>query len=116
FGWLAFGGNLSQEGSRIRVTPLDSARTRVYLSPLGLWLTLDAGSFRSVEFDWRTRRVRITLSEPTDYTPVARLHVEQPAKRSGIGNYHPAGTLSLEREAYVIPLSQAGTEIELASP
>lgn len=115
FGWISFGGNISRAGERIRVTPLDSARTRFYLAPLGLWLTLDAGSFNAVELNSVTRRLRLTLAAATDNTPVARLHVEQPAKVKGVGTYHPDRSLPLEREAYVIALSQTGTQIELTS-
>jgi hypothetical protein len=45
FGWLAFGGNLQEDGNWIEVEPLDSARSRFYLAPVGLWLTLGAGKF-----------------------------------------------------------------------
>src|SRR4029077_1935469 len=47
FGWIAFGGNITVAEGVVRVAPLDSSRTRVYLAPLGLWLTLDAGCFTS---------------------------------------------------------------------
>lgn len=46
-GWIAFGGNLTVDGDVVRVRPLDAARARVYLAPLGLWLRLDAGDLRS---------------------------------------------------------------------
>src|SRR4030095_13348625 len=39
FGWLAFGGNLKVDGGWVRVQPLDAFRQRVYVAPLGLWLT-----------------------------------------------------------------------------
>ena len=54
FGWLAFGGNIKTEGELVKVTPLDSFRTRVYFASLGLWLTLDAGNFESVELNFKT--------------------------------------------------------------
>src|SRR5256885_3622119 len=49
FGWVAFGGNLTVDGETVKVTPLDSARTRVYLAFAGLWLTLDGGQFEKIE-------------------------------------------------------------------
>ena len=113
FGWQVFGGNLTQSGRTLKVQPLDSFRMRVYLAPVGLWLTLDAGTFESVELNTRTGNVRIALSPATEYTKQARLRVEQPAKVTGVGNYAPTQQLTQERGAYVIPLKQQTTWIEL---
>ena len=49
FGWQAFGGNVTAAADRITIKPLDSFRQKIYLAPIGLWLTLDAGTFNSVE-------------------------------------------------------------------
>ena len=54
FGWLAFGGNLTTDGDTVRVTPLDSFRSRVYVASSGLWLTLDAGNFERIEVNSKT--------------------------------------------------------------
>ena len=53
FGWQAFGGNLKVDGDWVKVATLDSFRRRVYIAPLGLWLTLDAGSFQGVEAEFQ---------------------------------------------------------------
>ena len=111
FGWLAFGGNLTTEGSTVKVTPLDSARQRVYLAPFGLWLTLDAGTFDRVEITGNT--VRIGLSPATQYTPEARLRIEQPAQVEGVGKYHPVPAFRPERDALLIPLAKNITWLEL---
>jgi len=104
FGWLAFGGNVAQDGSTVRVWPLDAARARVYVAPLGLWLTLDAGTFETVEVAGPT--VRVTLAPATPHTPNARLRIEQPATVPGLGTFAPVPVdhLTVERGAYVIPL------------
>ena len=112
FGWQAFGGNVTRSGRVIKVQPLDSFRMRVYLAPLGLWMTLDAGTFAAVELNTRTGVVRIALSPATEYTKQARLHIEQPAKVAGVGSYVPTKQLIQERGAYVIPLQQQTTWIE----
>ena len=112
-GWLAFGGNLKKEGAAVEVTPLDSFRNRIYIAPLGLWLTLDSGSFERVVFDPRTGSVRLTLASAGEFTPDARLRIEQPAKVAGIGTYRPAGQLKVERGALVVPLKAQATEIVL---
>jgi hypothetical protein len=114
FGWQAFGGNVEASGKTVAVTPLDSFRTRVYLAPLGLWLTLDAGRFERVEVNPETRRVRLALAPATPFTPAARLRVEHPAPITGVGIYAPTGAFATEREAYVVPLKSSTTWIEVA--
>jgi Family of unknown function (DUF5695) len=115
FGWLAFGGNVMTTGGRVRITPLDSARTRVYIAPYGLWLTLDAGNFQSVELNAHTGSVRVGLAPANQHTSSARLRIEQPVKLKDVGEFHPAAAFKLEREDYVVPLVPRETWIELIS-
>jgi hypothetical protein len=111
FGWLAFGGDLTMAGPSVRVRPLDAARTRVYLAPLALWLTLDAGRFETLEL--RGDTVHITLAPATPYTPRARLRIEQTVAVVGVGEIAPTGEYAFERGAYVVPLGQTTTSIVL---
>ncbi len=113
FGWVAFGGNVKVEGNAITVIPRDSFRTRVYVASVGLWLTLDAGSFESIEINSSTGAVRVGLAAATESNPEARLRVEQPAKVSGIGTYHPVSSLKSERGAYVVPLDKETAWVQL---
>jgi hypothetical protein len=114
FGWLAFGGNLQRNGNIIEVRPLDSYRARVYVAPLGLWLTLEAGNFETVVVDTNAGRVRLGLAGATTFTPSARLRIEQPAgKKNGV--YHPLQNLATERGAWVVPLNKETTWIELSA-
>ena len=114
FGWQAFGGNTAVAGSRVTVTPLDAFRTRVYIAPAGLWLTLDAGHFERAEFDERSGAVRIGLAAATAHAPVGRLRVEQPARR-GAATYAVRQPMQTEREAYVIPLGTTTAWVDLVS-
>ena len=91
-GWLAFGGNLAVEGDKVKVQTLDSFRRRVYVAPWGLWLTLDAGTFESVEIDPARKTVRLGLAPASAHTPTARLRIEQPARIEGVGKFRPVGT------------------------
>jgi hypothetical protein len=111
FGWLAFGGNVSVAGASVRVRPLDSGRSRIYVAPLGLWLTLDAGTFDTVEISGDS--VHVTLAPATPHTGSARLRIEQPAIVEGVGTFVPADAFTRERGAYVIPLSDGTTRVLL---
>ncbi|HTZ84081.1 MAG TPA: DUF5695 domain-containing protein [Candidatus Acidoferrales bacterium] len=115
FGWLAFGGNVRVSDKRISLIPLDSYRQRVFLAPLDLWLTLDAGKFEAVELDSQTGKVRVGLSQATKFTPAAKLRVEQPDKTAGASSYRPGSSLKSERGAYVVPLGSGTTWVELTS-
>ncbi|BDI32007.1 hypothetical protein CCAX7_40580 [Capsulimonas corticalis] len=113
FGWQAFGGNVTHHGDWIAIHPRDSFRSRVYIAPRGLWLTLDAGAFDTVEVNTKTNAVRIGLVPKTKETPLARLLIEQPAKISGVGAYHPSETPALEHGAYPIALKDGVTWVKL---
>jgi len=98
----------------VKVQPRDSFRTRVYVAPRGLWLTLDAGTFESVEVDSRTHAVRVGLSPAVAYVPQALLRVEQPAKLAGIKTYHVSGqSLTRSRGGYLVPLKSGTTWVTL---
>ena len=113
FGWQAFGGNIRVNGNKITVTPLDSMRQRAYIAPLGLWLTLDAGTFSAVEIDKKTRAVRISISPATANVKTARLRIEQPSARSGEREFSPNVKANVERGAYAISLGKVITQIDL---
>jgi hypothetical protein len=113
FGWLAFGGNIKSEGDVVKITPRDSFRSRVYVAPLGLWLTLDSGNFESVELQPKTGAVRLDFAPATSFTPSARLHIEQPAKL-GKGTYRLANAYKSERGAWIVPLGDKTTWVDLA--
>src|SRR5262245_41261636 len=114
FGWLAFGGNLRDSGEWVRVQPLDSFRQRVYIAPMGLWLTLDAGTFDAVEINTRTNVVRVGLSPRTPDTTQALLQIEKPAPSAVVATYQPRQSLPKERDGYVISLKPVTSWIELS--
>lgn len=123
FGWQAFGGNVSllarsargggpvERSVMVRVT--DSFRQRVYIAPLGLYLTLDAGQFESVSVNPATGVVSVTLAPSTPHVRAARLRVEQTGKTMPARAWTPTGALTIERGAYVVPLTTRATTIEL---
>jgi hypothetical protein len=114
FGWQAFGGDVKTSGDWVTTTPLDAFRMRFYVASLGLYLTLDAGTFQTVAINTKTHAVRVVLSPSDPYTPEARLRIEQPAKVANIGEFHPVGAVKTqERGAWVVPLSNRTTQVEL---
>jgi hypothetical protein len=113
FGWQAFGGNVQTENGIVKVQPLDSFRSRIYVAPYGLWLTLDAGTFDRLEIDSTRKVVRVGLAAATLYVPTARLRIEQPAQVDGVGVFKAAGSPAAQRGAVEIPLTSQTTWVEL---
>ncbi|WP_255586651.1 DUF5695 domain-containing protein [Hephaestia mangrovi] len=111
FGWLGFGGIVAQHGDTVSITPRDSFRSRVFIAPAGLWLTLRAGSFTQVDYDRHTGRVRLHLAARDRYTPAAVLEV---STTTATGRpYRPATALKRDPGGWHIPLPQGGTTIDL---
>ena len=113
FGWVAFGANLTAQNGIVKAKPLDSFRNRIYLAPVGLWLTLDSGEFSEVDFDWRTHKVRVGLAPRSDGTAKALLRIDQPAKPDSAKEYQLAKSFPSERGAYAVPLGASITWVEL---
>jgi len=115
FGWICFGGNLSESGDEITVEPRDASRTRIYLAPVGLWLTLDSGQFNRLVWKEKTGELRIALAPADKFTPQARLRIEQPAHLAGVGEFRLSAESPKERGANVITLSASETWVDVAA-
>jgi hypothetical protein len=113
FGWLAFGGNVTMAAGRVHVQVLDSFRKRVYIAPLGLYLTLDRGAFESVAINPKTNAVQIRLAPADALASSALLRIEQPATVKGIGKYRTVRQFGAERGGWSVPLGKTPTVVEL---
>jgi hypothetical protein len=113
FGWQAFGGNATLRDGKVLLEPRDSFRQRVYLAPLGLWLSLDAGRFEQVALDPAAHSVELRLAPSDPFTANALLRIEQPAQVEGVGAIAPVEEFNSERGALVIPLDKSGATIHL---
>ena len=113
FGWVSFGGNLKVTDTTVTIRPLDTFRRQVYIALLGLWLTLDAGEFETIEFDLKTKSLRIKLTGNSS-TPNARLIISQPIKLPDIGKYSLDVKVPLDGGALTIPLVGGSTRVTLA--
>ena len=82
YGWVAFGGNIKEKGDEVEVEITTAAKSKVFLAPKKIWLTLDAGTFKKVNYNTKTGAITITLDPKTVYTPNAYLRVDQDLKLS----------------------------------
>ena len=102
-GWLAFGGNLSEEGKSIEVHITTAGRNRIFLAPKKLWLTLDSGTFNKISYDEKSGAVSVELAPKDAYTPYAYLRLDQEV----VLPYDKV------RGAYKIPLTDKAFTIQL---
>ena len=110
-GWLSYGGNLSEADGTIRVVPKDGARSRLFVAPAGLWLTLEAGKIAEARYTPATGTVRLILDPARADTPQARLFVE--TTTTGGRAYTPDRGV-MERGGYSVPLAAGPTEVVLS--
>ena len=75
FGWLGFGGNVTVTGKHIQMAITDSSRRRVFVAPVALWATLDAGQFTSVDYDIGSGTIHLRLAPGTHNVHTARLRL-----------------------------------------
>ncbi len=112
-GWICFGGNVEQRHGLVHATILDSSRDRIFIAPLGLWITLDAGQFVSVDFDPAKRIVRLHLAAASAAVPTARLRVKQTSGKLDAHVWTVAKKTTTDAGADVIPLADGETIVTL---
>jgi hypothetical protein len=103
FGWVAFGGNITLNKEWVNVDLTTAAKSRIYLAPVDLWLTLDAGKFKQISYNSKSRQVNIMLEKSNSYTPNANLRIEQ-INSHGATDYKLNGYQKNERGTYVVKL------------
>ncbi len=76
FGWLSFGANISEKKGLVNIEITSASKSRVFIAPEKLWITLDAGAIRSLTYNPKDGEVKVTLEKGNQFTPKAYVHVE----------------------------------------
>lgn len=76
-GYLAFGGNLTEEKNSVTMQLTTAAKNAVFVQPLALWITLDAGAVQQITFDKKTKEVQLRLAPKTEITPFAYVNLPE---------------------------------------
>jgi len=112
-GWLCFGGNVEEHHGIVHTTVLDSSRDRLFLAPLGLWITLDAGKIVSADYDTRKHTVTLRLAAASTYVPTARLRITETESKPGSPAWTIASHTAVDAGENVIPLGSGETTVTL---
>lgn len=110
-GWLGFGGDVRADGAKVRFTPRDGARRRLFVAPAGLWITLEAGRIQGAEYDTKTGKVVLTLDPATAIAPTARMLFET---TTSDGRPYETSTGKADRGGYAVPLGSGATTVTLS--
>jgi hypothetical protein len=113
FGWLSFGGNCIENGDWVRTELTTAAKNRVYIAPVGLWLTLDAGQFQSVSFNVKSKEVKMEFEKSDSFTPEAYLHVLTTGKEITSKKYDTGFLVKNDRGTFTITLNDEPTVLIL---
>jgi hypothetical protein len=112
-GWLCFGGNVEERHGIVHTTVLDSSRDRLFLAPLGLWVTLDAGKIVSADYDTHKRTITLHLAAASTYVPAARMRIAETASKPGAPAWTIASHTTIDAGENVVPLSSSETTVIL---
>lgn len=110
FGWLGFGGTVEQGASVVSIAPKDGARTRLFIAPAGLWVTLEAGKIARATYAPTSGAVTLTLDPATPSSPTARIFVETTTKT---GRHYGIAGGTIERGGYTVLLRSTPSELIL---
>lgn len=113
-GLVAYGGVLTNLGTSVTVQTTDPVRRRVFLGPLGVLITIDAGIIESFSYVPSTGAISVTLSQLSG-VPVAANAVLWTESTTGTRNYSVTTTgIAKARLGWQIPLSSAKVTVQLA--
>jgi len=114
FGWICFGGDVEERNGIVQATTLDSFRKRIFVAPIGLWLTLDAGKFKSIEYNPVSRSLRIHLAPASENVTIARLRVQKTNGTEELSrSIRIEGNPKRERGAYIFRLGDRGRVVRI---
>ncbi|KAF2139196.1 uncharacterized protein K452DRAFT_276271 [Aplosporella prunicola CBS 121167] len=114
YGWLSFGGNvISSDDGTVTVKPLDSARRRVFVAPVGLYVSIDAGVIDTVTYATASNKVTVSVAQGDVAAESALVKFEQTADGVGSINFTTTG-LEQQRGGWVLPLGSESAKVEFA--
>uniref|UniRef100_UPI0025BB4BEE DUF5695 domain-containing protein n=1 Tax=Marinilabilia sp. TaxID=2021252 RepID=UPI0025BB4BEE len=112
FGWIGMGGNISVKDDWVTLNLTTAARSRVFIAPEGLEISLLAGKIKSVSYNSESGEVRLELDVKNDYTPKALMLIKS-INDSEAKEYKPVKFSENERGVFEIPLKKKLSTISI---
>ena len=111
FGWLAFGGNVSEKGNWINTELTTAAKSKFFIAEQNLWLTLDAGQFYKVKYNSLTKEIYIIFAAQSKFNTTAYLNIADFGNNTS--SYTVKGYKKDEKGTYEIELKNKPVEVVL---
>ncbi|KAI0422506.1 hypothetical protein F5X98DRAFT_326244 [Xylaria grammica] len=112
-GLLVYGGTLTSSSGTVSVTTQGPVRRKVFIGPLGLLITTDAGSIDGFKYASDGSSISITLAQLSS-GPSAESAVLWVETTSGSTNYTVSSpTTTPSRQGWAIPLSSSAVTVQL---
>ncbi|KAL4798538.1 hypothetical protein BDV19DRAFT_386423 [Aspergillus venezuelensis] len=120
-GLVVYGGDMRANGSTITVIVRDAVKHRVYIGPLSLYITIDAGAIEQFEYNSDTGTVSLILasksSSASETAADASAAVVWLEDLSGTHTYTlTSGDYSEERGGLQVPLNKQGSTLVDVEP
>lgn len=78
YGPVAFSGNLLKKGDWLHTEVTSAGKSKVFIAPRKLWVTLAAGKVENVNYNTKTGEVQLVLSPDDAYTKTAFIDINSP--------------------------------------
>lgn len=113
-GLVAYGGVLTSSDTSVSVQTADPVRRRIFIGPLGVLITVDAGIIDNFSYVPSTGAITVTISQLSG-APVAANALLWAETTTGTRNYSVTTSgITEARLGWQIPLSSADVTVELA--
>lgn len=113
-GLVAYGGVLTSSDTSVSVQTADPVRRRIFIGPLGVLITVDAGIIDSFSYVPSTGAITVTISQLSG-VPVAANTVLWAETTTGTRKYSVTTSgITEARLGWQIPLSSGDVTVELA--
>lgn len=78
FGYVSFGGNVAtSKNGVVTVEPKDAVRKRIFIAPLSLYVTIDAGTIGKFTYSAKTGKVVVSLMSDSDSSQTVTMKWQQ---------------------------------------
>lgn len=112
-GVLAFGGVVTASTGTVSVTTKDAVRRKVFIGPLGVLVSVDAGIIQDFAFTASSKSISVTLAQ-LDGVPKAASAVVWLESTTGTGTFKVTTSgIAQARGGWSVPLSGSSVTVQI---
>lgn len=112
-GLVAYGGTLSTSGSSVTVQPRDAVRRRIFIGPLSVLVSIDAGAITQFSYNASARTVSVTVAQQSGSPTAARTAIWVESRNGGTWTATGSG-ITTGRGGWILTLGSSGGTFQLS--